>query len=595
MADNFTTERAQAILAIVRRYPGGATLRDIARDLPDAPGPRTLRSWAELIQIGGLVTVEGTGESTVVRVKTSEASPATAAPERTAGPTQAPLEDRKLATVMPATSATSAPPPTAAIPRSVVAGVADPGAPVAAVHDRGPSADTSPSGTPPAPTAPPATTAPNAGTEQMMQEAVEYVVGYGMVPEPATTMLRQMVRKEGLDGPAAAAFVERLLVVLKTLSETEAVDRYGLSAAQYNEWVEHCALAGYPRVAATGDDADAGVDDTPTMPVVAPPPAPSAVTVRDHPGVAPGVADAATSRSKPRTASQRAVATVRDRGEPSIAPTTHPPSATAAASPAMPTAPGMRQPGSSRAAAMPRALTTASWVLALLSAGTGLYQFRSHLPFASVAASPPPGAPGPGAFPGVPGSPSSGGPGPTPAPPPDANQPATPPGSVSGASVPGLPAGTGAYVLSGARWVPLPRNNSQVLTIDDGRPMPAGAVGLLMFSGAEPPPRVPPDAVVAYVGAPGWTSAELARYPALRDERAYPPVELALLARDESGVRSAWWSELLPGVTGIGERRVAATLEHPAANVILVRPLAPLAPGPYAVSSGARSFEFTVE
>ena len=143
--------------------------------------------------------------------------------------------------------------------------------------------------------------------------------------------------------------------------------------------------------------------------------------------------------------------------------------------------------------------------------------------------------------------------------------------------------------------MPLPRNG-EMLEVDDGRPRPGDAVAMLIFSGPEDGPRLPRSGgLVVYVGPLAWTAKQLKSYPTLQIERFYPMVELAAIQRDASGVRWTWWRDVLPGVRGIGETRVAATLEHPAPNVTVLRPSAPLPPGRYGLACGSHFFELAVD
>ncbi len=180
------------------------------------------------------------------------------------------------------------------------------------------------------------------------------------------------------------------------------------------------------------------------------------------------------------------------------------------------------------------------------------------------------------------------------------------------APVPPLPTALGAYVRVGNHWLPLPRNNGHVTQTADqalamlwnwegqSNEVPAESVAELIVDGRDPVPVVPAShLVLLYVGRLKRPSPQdLALHPVLRTA---PAVELAPLSSQKRGVRRASLYPVAPGYIGFGPTRVAATIEEPGADVIILQCAPPadatprkLAPGRYAFLCGPESYEVEV-
>jgi hypothetical protein len=181
-------------------------------------------------------------------------------------------------------------------------------------------------------------------------------------------------------------------------------------------------------------------------------------------------------------------------------------------------------------------------------------------------------------------------------------------------SVPAYPTTSGAYVLIGDKWEPLPTNGghagqstSSVLgqagsllrALNDVSKEETNNAKLaeLIFDGTDPVPTVKGDAVViVYVGAIDPPTAKLLKkYPALRD---YPTIELAPSTTKSNGSRFVDLLRIVPGVAGFVDQRVAASVDTVADNVTVLTCTGTLESGRYALSVSslpASSYELQVK
>jgi hypothetical protein len=198
---------------------------------------------------------------------------------------------------------------------------------------------------------------------------------------------------------------------------------------------------------------------------------------------------------------------------------------------------------------------------------------------------------------------------------PKAEPPSPPPPSepqlqhVSLSAFPHLPSALGAYVLADGHWLPLPTNEGRIAQTTeqalamvetwDNHPgtdpakAPVRIAADLTFDGTESVPAVPAkDVVILYVGpAPELSSDQLERYPELQN---YPLIELVALKTIRRGIRVAPLYAFAPGILGRGSRRIDASIEHPGADLTVLRCKASLSPGRYGLWLGPKAYELAV-
>lgn len=180
------------------------------------------------------------------------------------------------------------------------------------------------------------------------------------------------------------------------------------------------------------------------------------------------------------------------------------------------------------------------------------------------------------------------------------------------AAISEFPSEAGAYALIGGRWLPLPRNNGKL--VQSTGTIVGGLLGALadpkqqngpqklaefVFDGDQALPVVDGENLtIAFVGPLMEPDPNLiAKYPQLN---GYPDVEVAPTRKGVDSKRRLDLVRIAPGLAGVGEARLAATVETPEEGVMVLTSTGPVAPGDYAVVVSARdtnqrAFEIRVQ
>lgn len=174
------------------------------------------------------------------------------------------------------------------------------------------------------------------------------------------------------------------------------------------------------------------------------------------------------------------------------------------------------------------------------------------------------------------------------------------------------PSESGAYALVGEKWVPLPGNNGKI--VQSAGTIAGGLLGGLLdpkqqngpqklaevvFDGEQPLPVVGGESLtIVFVGTVMEASPSMiAKYPQLD---GYPDIEMAPTRTGSDSKRRLDLVRIVPGIAGVGDARIAATVDAPEAGVLTLTATAPLTPGDYAVVVSAkdasqRAFEIRVQ
>ncbi len=167
-----------------------------------------------------------------------------------------------------------------------------------------------------------------------------------------------------------------------------------------------------------------------------------------------------------------------------------------------------------------------------------------------------------------------------------------------------MPAGDGAYVWLGERWVELPSNDfkakQSVLRV-------AGSfLGAFANASSGQPPEDAADLPIADLFFSG--TAEVPAVPmnreiflAFRGRQArpenvpvdYPEVEVGKVRLNADGTRQIPLYSVAPGLAGFGDHREVATIEDMNPDVVLVRVFLS-EPGRYCIAGHEQAFEFAV-